>query len=1061
MRRFFYIAFLSTLLLLPASMFAQEGQAVVNGTVRDETGQPVAGAVVMLEGNTAHAAFTDMSGRYRLSFPADTKAPRLNVSCMGFHAQTVAVEGRTTINFDLRPDTEQLEEVVVVGYGSMRRSDLTGSVTSIRIDENDAAQSTSLDKLLQGRAAGVQVISNTAAPDGGVSIRIRGLSTFNGSGEPLYVVDGVILNTSNTAAVMSKGTDNGGSDEATNGLMGINPQDIANIEVLKDASATAIYGSQGANGVVLITTKTANRDKPTITFNAGLDISRAYKKMPVMSFDEYVEYLEAMASSLLTSIYTDPTNHDGLLVEPINWQDYVLRTGISRRYFFSIAGKQGKTSTRLSFGYTNSEGIVKTTGFDNYTLRFNMSRPIRKKVNVGLNFGLSYVDSRLTQGASYGRLNAATSMMRSMLMTRPYRHLSATGDDDDPEDADDGGISFRAGPDRWFDDFENKREELRITPNAFVRVKLASWLHYKIQVGGDYRISEQKKWKSNRINTGAEGSVAGVSHLDRLSFNMDNLFEFNKKFGRKHSLSGTAGMTLSGGSTFTYGQQGWNIEQRLGQTASINTAPYASYSFSESANQLMSWLARAVYSYRDRYVLTATYRFDGSSRFSGRNRWAQFPSFAAAWRISQEPWFRVPAVSSAKLRLGWGRVGSQSVSSYQTVPGYSRLSYADHTATNTAGLNVGLYPSNLANPKLKWETTEQVNVGLDLGLWKGRFTFSVDAYDKMTYDLLQSKTIAGSYGFSSMWANIGTIQNRGLEFSVETTPVKTKTFELNLSGNISFNRNKIVEIGAAGERDDIYLASGKKVSRVYFPGATVGSSGILQTYINIFAEGEPIGCFYVLPTDGLVQEGELGVPLGESGTPRLPGAINYIDTNGDGYISDLDRVVYGNPNPDFTYGFNVNLTYRRLSFSAAFTGSYGNDIYNVNSMMEGNITSTSYNHYVDAFRKAWTAENPNTKYPALNRLESADLRWASDCFVEDGSYLRVSNLTLSYNIPLKKGGFLRRLSLGVTASNLWFWTRYTGYDPDVNSYGSIMRIGADMGSYPGARTFKCDVKFTF
>ncbi len=1061
MKRFIYTVLLPVLLLLPAGLFAQEGMVAVSGTVRDDSGQPVAGAVVMLEGNTAHAAVTDMAGRYRLSLPASVRNPRINVNCMGFVAQTVEAGSRTTLDFVLRPDAEQLEEVVVVGYGSMRRSDLTGSVASIRIDENDAAQSTSFDKLLQGRAAGVHVVSNTAAPDGGVSIRIRGLSTFNSSGEPLYVVDGVILNTTNTTAVMSKGTDNGGSDEATNGLMGINPQDIQHIEILKDASATAIYGSQGANGVVLITTKMASRDKLSISFNAGIDVSRAYKKMPVMSFDEYVEYLEAMGStSALNAIYTDPANHEGLKVEPIDWQDYVLQTGISQRYFFSIAGKPAKTSVRFSFGYTRSEGIVRTTGFENYTMRLNLSRPIGKRVSVGLNYGLSYVDSRLTQGASYGRLNAATSMMRSMLMTRPYRYLSES-DDEDPEDADDGGISYRSGPDRWFNDFDNRREELRITPNAFVRVKLAPWVTFKIQGGGDYRISEQKKWKSNRINTGAEGSVAGVTHVDRLSFNMDNLFEFNKKFGRFHALSGTAGMTLSSGSTFTYGQQGWLIEQRLGQTYSINTAPYASYSFSEAANQLMSWLARGVYNYRDRYVLTATYRFDGSSRFSGRNRWAGFPSFAAAWRLSQEPWFRIGAVSSAKLRLGWGRVGNQALSNYQTVPGYSRLSYADHSASNTAGLNVGLYPGNLANPDLKWETTEQVNAGLDLGLWKGRFTFSADAYDKMTYDLLQSKTIAGSYGFSTMWSNIGTIRNRGLEFSVETTPIKTKNLELTLSGNISFNRNQVVEIGAAGERDDIYLASGKKVNRVYFPGSTIGSSSVLQTYINIFVEGEPIGCFYVLPTDGLVQEGESGIPLGESGDPRLPGSIKYIDTNGDGYISDLDRVVAGSPNPDFTYGFNLSLTYRRLAFSAAFTGSYGNDIYNVNSMMESNVASTSYNHYRDAFYEAWTADKPDAKYPALKRLEGADLRWASDRFIEDGSYLRLSTLSLSYNLPVKKGSFLKRLSLGVTASNVWFWTRYSGYDPDVNSYGSILRIGADMGSYPGARTFKGDIKFTF
>ena len=478
MKKIASILFTAIALLFPFILSAQQKQTV-QGTVLDESGQPVPGAVVMLDGSTSSATMTDEKGHYVLEFkmPSSGKAS-LTVNCIGYADQTVPVNGRAVIDFTLAEDAEQLEESVVVGYGSMRRSDLTGAVTSVKMTEEAASQNNSFDKLLQGRAAGVQVVSNSAAPDAGVSVLIRGASSYNGSNEPLYVVDGVIISSSSNASLLTRGQDNEGSNEASNGLMGISPQDIASIEILKDASATAIYGSQGANGVVLITTKSATRDRPVINFNSGVTVSWRYKKLEMLDFDEYVEYLEtkgAAARSYLDFIYKDPSTHTELLVQPMDWQDYVERTAVSQNYHLSIAGRPKNMSYMASFGYTGSEGIVKSTGFDNYVIRLNLDKQVTPKLKIGTKTNFSYLDSRLTQGANASRLTAATSLMRSMFSTKPYKSLQ----EDDMDELDDvtaGGSTFLSGPDRWLTDFENRKEEIRFTPSITIEYKILKYL---------------------------------------------------------------------------------------------------------------------------------------------------------------------------------------------------------------------------------------------------------------------------------------------------------------------------------------------------------------------------------------------------------------------------------------------------------------------------------------------------------------------------------------------------------------------------------------------------------
>lgn len=1053
----FHLATMAFMLLTGIGANAQAVRTI-SGAVTDPQGGPLIGAGVMVE-NSKIGTVTDIEGCFSLNIPVTNADPiRLTVSFLSYRTKIVELKYGDTYNIVLQEDTEGLDEVVVVGYGAMKRSDLTGSVSSVRIDEDNAAQNASLDNLLRGNAAGVQVVSNSAAPDAGINVVIRGASSFNSNSQPLYVVDGIILNTDTEVTLGTNAGQKAGADEETNGLIGINPQDIAKIEVLKDASATAIYGSQGANGVVLITTKSANKGKPVINFTAGVDISTRYKKKEMLSYAEFTDFLDMKGISPDDEVYQRFTTkvQEGVY-EPIDWQDWTMRTGVNQRYYFSVSGRSDDLNYRLSIGYRDSQGIVKNTGFSNLTVRLNMEKAIGRLI-IGTKTSVSHLKSQLTQGASYGNQDAATSMMRSMISSLPLNYIEEKDENGNEVEDPDAPLS---GPERWVSDFDSRRIEFRVSPSIYAQIDILPFLKFKSTFGADFRATEQGKFKSKRINTTSEGSVGAIAETDRLNWNWDNLILLDKKIGN-HTISGTLGQSASSYFSSVESVEGTTIDQWKSKLESLNSAPYTWLAYSENHSQLLSFFARAVYNYFDRYVLTATYRIDGSSKFAANNKWAQFPSFAFAWRINQEPWFYAPVISSMKLRLGWGMVGNQGIPSYQTIYHYGVDTYPTHNNINNKVPVT--YTQNLPNENLKWETTTQYNAGLDLSLWHGRMTLSADAYYKKTHDLLQRKGLGASAGVSDPYVNMGAIENKGIELTVDAVPVNTRNIEWTISGNISFNRNKILSIDPSGLSSGyLYIDSGKDAQYVeYFPGSTLSSTTVCRDYVNVFIAGQPMGLFYAMPTDGLVPAGQTGIPLETAPDKIRPeGSINYIDTNGDKVISSLDRCVVGDPNPDFTYGFNTNLTLYGVKLNMEFVGSYGNDIYNLNKMNDSNVTSYNQNKLRAAVYDAWTPDNQDSAFPALNALSEADLNWASDRFIEDGSYLRLANVSVSYSIPLPRKKFLRALNIGISAKNLYVWTKYTGWDPEVNSFGTVMRKAVDVGSYPGARTYMCDVRFTF
>lgn len=1030
----------------------------ISGIVKDTAGDPVVGAVVMVEGEELKGTATDINGRY--SIPVPSKNCTLIAQCLSYKTVSVKVSAKEdNIDFILEDDSEQLEEVVVVGYGAMRRSDLTGAVTSIKIDEDDAARSTSLDQMLMGKASGVQILNNNAAPDAGVSIRIRGLNTFEGGNEPLYVVDGIMINGSSSSVnqMESGGTENSNNEEV-NGLMGINPQDIASIEILKDASSTAIYGSQGANGVILITTKTARSEKPVISFSAGMDVSKVSNSIPMLSFDEYCDYLEARGTPI-DDLFEDPDKRTGCKVTPVNWQDYTLRTAVSQRYYFSISGRVKPTSYMFSVGYNDRQGIVKNSGARQLTGRINLEYSPSKKLKIGSKTGFSSIRSDLTSGANAKVAGAAASLMRSMLIYRPYFYEEV--EDEDIIDLEEEELA--SGPNVWLKYYVNSRDEIRITPSIYVDWTIIPGLSFRSTFGGDYKNSETSKYKPNKISRQV-GSFASVAQYDQWRYNWDNLLSFNRKFARSHKLTATLGASLSTSSKSTNLSEAWRIEQDRAGLPSINSgvAPYTKTTFNVDRFSLLSFFARAIYNYKERYVMTATYRIDGSSRFADSNKWASFPSFAFAWRMNEERWFSARWVSMAKIRLGWGQVGNQAIPSYRTLVNYGSGYIPDHTSGNSSMSQISIFNSNLANKNLKWETTEQINAGIDFGFWKGRLTFTADIYNKNTKDLLQLKNISGSTGFSTMYVNQGNVLNRGLELSFEAVPVLINDFEWSIGGNISFNRNRITSIGSGIENAEIYLTP--ELSQVcnFFWGHMVRSSASTLAILNIFIEGQPMGLFYGFKTDGIVQEGEDAPGIAASGGKAKAGDVRYRDINGNGVIDDDDRTIIGNPNPDFTYAFNTSLRWKRLSLSIGFNGSYGNDIYNANNYTEFNTSKSGarpYNIRREAFIYAWTPEHPDTSFPRLGYTDD----FISDRYIEDGSYLRLANVGLSYKFTFKnQTSFIRGLDIGISGGNLYVWSRYSEWDPDVNSFGSnIKQMGIDMGSYPSARTFSADIKFTF
>lgn len=1016
----------------------------VDGTVLDENNLAIIGATIQIKGQEGVGTVTDFDGKFVLDVP-NVKKATLIISYVGYKTKHVPLNGRTIITVQLDPDVTELDEVVVVGYGAVKKSDLTGSVTSVKATESEAARSTSFDKLLQGKAAGVTVSTGSAAPGGSVSVRIRGTSSLRGDNSPLYVIDGnIISGLGDTMDPMAAGTGGGNSRaDAQNPLASISPQDIESIEILKDASATAIYGSQGANGVILITTKRGKEGKPAVMVSANTTISTLAKKIDMLDPYEYISFRNAPE---FNNGVPGTMTMDGYT--PVDWQDYCTRVAVSQNYRASVSGKSNKTSYFIASGYSKQQGVINKTGVDKFDIRINLDQDINDMISLKSNTAFSSVKTKMTSGTDK-LANTRTSIVRHMISFKPIR-----GMEDDYSSYDENVTS----PDSWFTDYDDDSSENLFNTNLTLDIKALKWLTFRLKGGMIYKNKERSMWYGTMTHIGAQtNGKAGRSSFSTTSYNTEALAMFNHKFGKKHRINGTVGVTydikdlrqssITGENFFT--------EDLRANGISMAKKLYP-YSFKLTGEQLFSVLARGIYNYDDRYVLTATFRADGSSKFSKENRFSYFPSFAFAWRMNQEKWLKdIEEISNLKLRLGWGQVGNQAIAAYSTLPSYNITS----SAGVDGSLVSGMVPSLISNSDLKWETSEQYNIGFDLGLFNQRLTFTVDAYVKNTKDLLQQISIPYSSGYKTMWINNGKIQNKGIELSVNGVAIDNRKWNWTVGGNIAFTKNTIKELGMAP--DDFGMLKGE----TGYWGENVGNNTYTKFPANVFLVNHSIGLFMGYETNGIMQESQYYSlenqknPLMMNGQEIKSGDILYVDQNGDRVVDNSDRVILGNPNPDFVYALNSTLSYKNWTLDMQFNGVVGNEIINANLIDETDVKNNNNNVRKDAYFKAWTSENGSNAYPRLGYEPKGVL---SDRIIEDGSYLKLSYISLSYLFKFKKSKVIKSLSLNATAGNVFTITSYSGYDPDVNTFANdVDRMGVDLVSYPSARNYTFGVIANF
>ncbi|WP_310391842.1 TonB-dependent receptor [Hymenobacter sp.] len=1035
MRRSKAVLALACMLVCTLTAAAQNRQ--ISGTVVDEKGEGLPGATVVVKGTTLGIS-TNTDGKFVLSVPSGAV---LVISSVGYESQEKTVGDAADISVRLTASVSSLSEVVVVGYGESQRRDITGAISSVTPRQQDAVQFNSPDALLRGRAPGVSVQQQSSQPGAAVSVKIRGTNSLRSDNEPLYVVDGIIINSATEDVRNPTSGAIAGGDAVTqqNGLTAINSLDIASIEVLKDASATAIYGSRGANGVVIITTKRGKAGAPTITFTANTQLSRTSKYLNVLDGASYARY-----RNQLSTLAGGPVLFNADTIQSINWQRDVQGTGVAQTYRLSASGgsKEGNTKYYVAGGYLDTKGIIDRTGSTRGDIKINLTQRLSDKLSIDFGTAGSLVTLNSTSSTEPQAV-ANTSLIAQMLQAQPL--LSAAQNFDDPNQE-------LTGPRSFIQDYDDISQEQRIIGNLSLNYRISDIFTYRLNLAGDYRDKVRSRYFGLSTFAGLNNNgIVGKADLDRKYYLIENLLLFNKAFNPTNRINGTFGVTYDNTLLADGTVSNANFFDQSLRTDGLGTGSVLFPStFNKSKTELFSVLARVNYSLRDRYVLTLSGRLDGSSKFADGNKYSLFPAVSAAWLLNEEDFLKGSSyVSTLKLRGGYGETGNQSINAYNTFTRYSTGPNNTYVSGNTPVVGAG--PANIGNDRLIWETTRQGNIGVDFGFFTDRVTGSVDAYYKQTTDLLQNFPLALSSGFGTITSNRGSLENKGIEFAVNGLVVETPDLNFNVGANMSFNRNKILDLALPpstlfGVPGEFYVGPGLNVSGQF-----------VNTPINLFAVGQPIGVFYGYKTNGIYQSADETVGVLINGTRPQPGDYRIVDTNGDGNVTATDRVIIGDPNPDFTFGFTSNFTYKAFSVGVFLDGTYGNQLVNATEARLANLSNTN-NVLTEYYENAWSLDNPSNVYPRVGY----NLSNFVDVFVQDASFLRFSTATIGYKLALKKPGGLKAIDFNVTGRNLALLTKYKGFDPEVNSFGfDSGRIGVDQNSYPNSRGLTFGVTATF
>lgn len=981
-------------MLLPMCMFAQ--QITVQGVVKDQTGETVIGASVMEKGTT-NGTITGIDGDFSLNMSPNGT---LVVSFVGYKTQEVQVKGQKQLQVVLSEDAEMLDEVVVIGYGTMKKSDLTGAVSSIGNKDIKDSPVSNLGQAIQGKISGVQIV-DAGKPGDNVSIKIRGLGSINNC-DPLVVIDGVPTDL---------------------GLSSLNMADVERLDVLKDASATAIYGSRGANGVVMITTKRGTEGKGKLAVSANYSFQNATNVPSLLNAAQYAE----LSNDMMVNSGRNPNPewaNPSELGAGTDWMDELLRTGVMQNYTVSYSGGNEKSHYYVSGGFLDQSGIVKSVNYRRFTFQSNSDAQVLKWLKFSNNITFS-ADTKKSGSYNIGDALKALPIY--------------------PVKNEDGSWSGPDGNSEWYGSTRNpigptelnksQTDGYNFLANLTAELTFTKWLKFKSTFGYDAKFwfidnfTPKYNWKP----TPTEETSRYKSDNKSFTYLWDNYFLFDHTFAEKHRVGLMAGMSAQ-----------WNTNDYLNAQKNVfmfdnvhemdNGEEMYAIGGNETEWALLSYMARVNYSYEDRYLLTATIRRDGSSRFGKKHRWGTFPSVSVAWRASQEKWFpKNDYINDLKVRAGYGVTGSQaSVGNYSYLASYNTSVYPFGISS---GNQTALVSSTLANPYIHWEEVAQTNIGFDASLFNSRVMFSFDAYLKETRDMLVKASIPITSGFedtTTTYTNTGKVRNQGIEMSLHTINL---TGELGWETNLTatYNKNKIKDLNS----DVPYYIN-----------------QINNSYVTMLAKDYPINVFYGYVTDGIFQnQSEVNTHAVQPGAE--PGDIRFRDLNNDGVINDSDRTVIGNPNPSWLFSMNNSLSYKGFELSVFLQGIAGNKIYNANNI-DNTGMAAAYNQTTDVLKR-WQGEGTSNSMPRAVFGDPNQNTRVSDRFVENGSYLRLKNITLSYTFPkqwLQKAQ-IENARLSLSCENVATITGYSGFDPEVGING------IDQNRYPISRTFSLGLNFNF
>lgn len=1016
---------------------AQNNRIITGRVISSNSKAAISEVSVRIKG-TSTGVITDGKGNYSIDLKGTS--PTLVFSHIGFVPQEIKINSKLVINVTLKPTGTTLDEVVVIGYGEVKRRDLTGAVGSVKMADMQKAPVISFEEALAGRVAGVRVSSADGQPGAEINVVIRGNNSVTQDNSPLYVIDGF--------------PQEAGDNNA------INPAEIESIEVLKDASSTAIYGARGANGVIIITTKKGKPGPPVINYNGYYGFMENARRMKMMDGYEFVKYQFEMDSANANAVYLvdGKTLEDFRDEKGTDLQDEVFHISPFQNHFISLAGGNAKTRYTISGSILNQDGIIKNSGYDRYQGRITLDQTVNSNIKVGINTNYSVLHKYGTSPS----LDANTGYFHGDLLYAilQYRPIAGNVSLDEPiEDQDEEFISMGN-----FNPIKTVENELResnsdiLSANIYGEYSIGKYLKLRVTGGltkskaqTDRFDGSQTRRGSSLTSTGQNIGISGSINIhERSSFLNENTLTFNKTFNKVHAVNLLAGFTLQKTTVSSFGTNANQLPNEALGLAGLDEGTPTKITSSSSLFTLASFLGRANYSYRSKYLMTASLRADGSSKFSKENKWSYFQSGALAWRIDEENFMKsLTFISEAKIRVSYGMTGNNRVSDFAYLSRISLPATAGYSYNNSR-VNIATL-TELGNPHLRWEKTTQTDLGLDLGFFKQRVTLTADIYRKITSDLLLNAKVPNSIGFVDAFKNIGEVQNQGLELTLNTINVKNKNFSWNSNFNISFNKNKVLAL--AENQTQLFTIATWTIATKNVPLYIAEINQPVARFYGYIWEGNYQYADFDETSPGVYVLKNSVASYNENRSRTRPGDIKFRDINGDGLVNSDDKTIIGDPNPEFSGGFSNNFTFQNFDLNVFMQFSVGNDVLNANRIVfegDGRANQNMFATYINR----WTPENQNNDYYRTNGSGPSDAGYSTRV-VEDGSYLRLKTVSLGYNFTPK---LLNKIKLKtfrvyVSAQNLLTFTDYQGYDPEVSRFGnSPLRPGFDYSVYPRSRT---------